>query len=209
MMGFAKSIRFSFILLLICSTIIALAGIRGFIRLAPSIELINKSNTQSLYYAEKMISNISTVKNIKEFEVTLKEEKNNITEPGEQDAIYKIENNYKSAFSGNIKAEEAVIDAITEFSNINREAMKKAGFEAKKMSSTGIWIIIFPTIFIWILGLIILSSLENTYIKPLSELQDVVDSYRKGNKMRRCSKIAASKDFQQLYDSVNQILDSK
>ena len=67
-MNFSKSICFSFILLLIFSSVIAIAGIRGFLRLAPSIEYINKHNTRSLYYAEQMLSYISVNKDFKQFE---------------------------------------------------------------------------------------------------------------------------------------------
>ena len=55
-MNFSKSFYLSFILLLVFSTLLAAAGIRGFLRLAPSIEQINKHNTQSLYIAESMMS---------------------------------------------------------------------------------------------------------------------------------------------------------
>ena len=67
-MNFSKSIHFSFILLLIFSTIMAIAGVRGFLRLAPSIEYINKHNTRSLYYAEQMLSSISFIRNLQNFE---------------------------------------------------------------------------------------------------------------------------------------------
>lgn len=208
-MGFSKSIKLSFILLILCSAIIAISGIRGFIRLAPSIDLINKSNTQSLYYAEQMLSGISKKKDLVQFELALEQEKNNITESGEENAIKIIEDNYKKAFNGDIKAEETVIDAITLFSEINREAMHKEGRKAKKLSSVGIWVIAFPALFIWILGLLIFKTIEQKFIEPLAEIEDVIETYRKGNKMRRCPIVAPSKEFQQLYDGINYILDSK
>ena len=64
-MNFSKSFYLSFILLLVFSTLLAAAGIRGFLRLAPSIEQINKHNTQSLYIAESMMSALTVNKDIK------------------------------------------------------------------------------------------------------------------------------------------------
>ena len=204
---FAKKIYFSFILLLLCSTIIAIAGIKGFQRLAPAINIINSRNTQSLYYAEQMLTSISTQKNIKNFEFYLNKSKQNITEKHERENINNIEKVYKSAFLGNTKAEEQTIDCIIDLSRVNRKAMEKAGNDASKLESVGIWLIIFPTIFAWIIGITLLKMIENTMIKPLSELQDVVSSYREGNKMRRCPNISKSEEFQEIYNDLNAILD--
>lgn len=207
-MNFSKSICFSFILLLIFSSVIAIAGIRGFLRLAPSIEYINKHNTRSLYYAEQMLSYISVNKDFKQFENALNKAKQNVTEAGEASAVKNIDKSYKAAFNGNFKAEEEVIDNIIELSRINRVAMKQAGMDVKQLSSVGIWVIVFLTLIIWILGLAILNRINRTVILPLAELKDVVESYRKGNRIRRCPKLAPSSDFQQIYDGINLLLDN-
>lgn len=204
---FAKKIYFSFILLLLCSTIIAFAGIKGFQRLAPAINIINSRNTQSLYYAEQMLANITTQKNLDNFELYLNKSKENITEENEKDAINNINKTYRLAFSGDTKAEEETIDYIINLSSINRKAMEKAGEKACKLKSIGIWIIIFPTIFAWIIGVALLKLIDKTIIKPLAELQDVVSSYRKGNIMRRCPKVSKSEEFQEIYNDLNAILD--
>ena len=67
-MNFAKSIYYSFIIILFCSTIITIAGIRGFQRLEPFVNTLNSSNTETLYYAEQMITSISVKKDLKTFE---------------------------------------------------------------------------------------------------------------------------------------------
>ena len=207
-MNFSKSIHFSFILLLLFSTFMALAGIRGFIRLAPSIEHINEHNTQSLYYAEQMLSAMSVKKDIKGFETALTQEKSNITELGEKELMDSIEKEYKAAFAGDTGASESVTDNIIKISELNRCAMKRAGLDVKQLSSVAIWVIIFLTAAIWILGLAIMKTIEKTVIIPLSELKDVIESYRKGNRMRRCPTLAPSKDFQQIYDGINSLLDN-
>ena len=121
--------------------------------------------------------------------------------------IKKIEKNYKSAFSGNIKKEEEIVDYIIDLSTINRNAMKRATIEANQLSSVGAWVIVFLTIFIWFLGFMLMKSIEKGFIKPLDELNDVLAKYNQGNKLRRCPKQAPNKDFQKIYDSVNVLLD--
>ena len=208
-MNFSKRIRFYFVLILICSTIITIAGIRAFQRLEPFIDTMNSANTESLYYAEQMLSSISAKKNLKNFEENLEKAKNNITEVGEKEALDKIADNYMPAFKGNKKIEDETIDEIAEFFKINRIAMERAGKIAKKTENVGIWIILFPSIFIWIMGIAILKRLDKTLIKPIQELNAVIFDYNKGNLMRRCPSVTTSKDLQQLYDGINKILDNK
>ena len=208
-MNFAKRIYYSFIIILICSTVIAIAGISGFQRIAPFVNTLNSRNTESLYFAEQMLSSISVKKDLKTFEEFLYKAEKNITENGEKKAVEKIANNYRKAFSGDEKAEEETINYITEFSRINRLAMEQAGLQAKNIQTVGIWIIIFPSIFIWLIGLTLLARLKRTFIKPIQELNDVVSDYNSGNHMRRCPSYTISKDLQKLYDGINRILDEK
>ena len=207
-MNLSEKIYLYFIILLICSTIIAAAGIYGFQRLEPAINLLNSSNTQSLYYAEQMLTSISAQKNLSNFEQNLNLAKNNITESGEKEAVDKIADNYVQAFKGNKQIEEETINEIAALAKINRLAMEQAGVKAKKQQAIGIWIILFPSIFIWIIGIALFKRLERTYIKPIQELNDVIFEFNKGNSMRRCPSITISKDLQKLYDGINTILDN-
>ena len=208
-MNISGKIYLYFIILLICSTIITIAGIYGFQKLEPSINLLNSSNTQSLYYAEQMLTSISAKKDLNKFENNLHLAGENVTEDGERNILDQIAVEYKPAFEGNKVFEEQVINDIAELARINRLAMEQAGIKAKKQQSIGIWIILFPSVFIWIIGIAFLKRLDRTYIKPIQELNDVIFEYIKGNYMRRCPSITASKDLQKLYDGINMILDNK
>lgn len=208
-MNLSGKIYLYFIILLICSTIITVAGICGFQRLEPAINLLNSSNTQSLYYAEQMLTSISVPKDLNKFEKNLDLAKNNVTEPGEKAILNKISSNYLSAFKGNRQIEEKTINEIAELAKINRIAMEQAGIKAKRQRTIGIWIILFPSVFIWIIGIALLKRLDRTYIKPIQELNDVIFEYNKGNYMRRCPSITVSNDLQKLYDGINTILDNK
>ena len=206
-MKFSKSIYFSFIFLLVLSTILGLAGIRGFSRLAPSIDQINRHNTQSLYIAERLLSAIAIEKNQSAFKNALVLAKGNITETGEKDAINRIELNYLKAFDGNSLNEEETVKGIIELSKINRIAMKNAGLKAEKLSSAGSWVIVLMTLIIWCLGLVIIKNIQKNIIIPMLEIKDVFEAYAKGNKQRRCSKITSSREFQSVYDEINNLLD--
>ena len=208
-MNFSEKIYLYFIVLLICSTIITFAGIYGFQQLEPSINMLNSSNTQSLYYAEQMLTSISVKKDLKKFEQNLLLAEQNITEDGEKKAVDGIASDYKSAFQGNKYLEEETINDIAELARINRLAMEQAGVKAKQQQAIGVWIILFPSVFIWIIGLALLKRLDRTFIKPIQELNNVIFEYNKGNYMRRCPSVTVTKELQQLYDGINVILDNK
>ena len=208
-MNFSGRIYLYFIILLICSTIITIAGIYGFQKLEPSINLLNSSNTQSLYYAEQMLTSISAKKNLMQFEKNLHLASENVTENGERNVLDKIATEYLLAFEGNRAFEEQTINDIAELATINRIAMEQAGIKAKKQRTIGIWIILFPSVFIWIIGIALLKRLNRIFIKPVQELNDVIFEYNKGNHMRRCPSVADSNDIQTLYDGINIILDNK
>lgn len=208
-MNYSKSFYLSFILILIFSTILAIAGVKGFLRLAPSIDKINNHNTQSLYVAEKMMSALTVKKDIHLFEIALNEGKQNITETGEAEAIKKIENSYKKAFTKNSAKTEETANNIIALSSVNRIAMKNAAIKAQKNSSTGAWAIALCGLITWILGLLLMKALSTNIIKPLKELSDVLMEYSKGNQLRRCPKLAPNQDFQKIYDSINKLLDSQ
>lgn len=208
-MNFSGRIYLYFIVLLICSTVITIAGIYGFQKLEPSINLLNSSNTQSLYYAEQMLTSISAKKDINRFEKNLHLAGKNITENGEQEIVDEIASDYLPAFQGSKDFEEQTIDDIAELARINRMAMEHAGMKAKKQQTIGIWIILFPSVFIWLIGIALLKRLDRIFIKPVQELNDVIFEYNKGNRMRRCPSVTYSNDIQMLYDGINNILDNK
>ena len=208
-MNFSGRIYLYFLILLICSTIISVAGIYGYQKLEPSINLLNSSNTQSLYYAEQMLTSISVKKDIKRFEYNLHLASQNITEDGESTIIDQIASDYKFAFDGNKIFEEQTVNDIAELTRINRLAMEQTGIKAKKQQAIGIWIILFPSFFIWIIGIALLKRLDRIFIKPVQELNNVIFEYNKGNHMRRCPSVTYSNDIQMLYEGINNILDNK
>lgn len=208
-MNLSGKIYLYFIVLLVCSTVIAIAGIYGFQKLEPSINFLNSCNTQSLYYAEQMLTSISAKKDLNKFEKYLHLAGENVTEDGERNVLDQIASEYLPAFDGNKTFEEQTINDIAELAKINRLAMEQAGIKAKKQRTIGIWIILFPSVFIWIIGIAILKRLDRMYVKPIQELNDVIFEYNKGNSMRRCPSVTASEDLQMLYDGINYILDNK
>ena len=132
-MQFSKSIPLSIFILLLFATFMAIAGVRAIFRLSPEIDRINKSNTESLYLIDKMLS-AEVTGNIMAFEENLAQEKENITEPMEAERIAQIEQVYKKAFNGDVQARKILLTNLTDLSEINRLAMIDYAQNAKKLS---------------------------------------------------------------------------
>ena len=207
-MNFARQIHYSFMLVLLCLAAAAAAGICGFYRLVPAVNALNERNARSLYYAEQMLVSLTADKNISKFEENLENAAQNTTEQGEEAAVNNIKRVYDEAFAGNKSAFSQAVYYITDLAEINRLAMRNACDDKKRMRDIGIWMIIFPSAAAWIIGVMLLNALNRILVKPFEELKQAVSSYRKGNYMRRCPNTAASKDFQEIYDDLNSILDS-
>jgi hypothetical protein len=156
-----------------------------------------------------MLTSISVKKNLTQFEKNLHLAGENVTEDGERNILDQIASEYLPAFEGNKAFEEQTINDIAELAKINRVAMEQAGVKARKQQTIGIWIILFPSVFIWIIGIALLKRLNRIFIKPVQELNDVIFEYNKGNHMRRCPSATYSNDIQTLYDGINIILDNK
>ena len=85
--------------------------------------------------------------------------------------------------------------------------MKNAALEAERLSSAGFWVIIFMIFIIWGLGIVIVNNIKKNIIDPMLEIKDVFECYEKGNRLRRCSKAISSKEFQNVCENINNLLD--
>ena len=205
-MKFLGSIMQSILILLIFATFMAIAGMRAIYRLGPDIDNINSRNTQSLYLIDNML--IAEVNSdIENFEKNFTLEKANITEPQEADEIAEIDNIYKNAFNGDYKAKKQLVKKLAQLAEINRVAIADYAINVKKLSVTGMWVIVFMLFIVWTTGIIILNRLKKTIVDPMIELADVLDKSQKGNKLRRCPTVAPTNVFQKIYDGVNNLLD--
>jgi len=189
------------------AVVLAFAAVRGFVRLSPSIEQISERNAKSIYLTSKMMETMSLDEDIELFRGAFLAEKNNVTEPAERELITEIEYYYEQAFAGDKAKKKTVLADIAGLAEINRLAIKESAVNMSRLSSAGAWVIFFLAAAIISAGLVLIRKIDVRIIKPLNELNEVFADQIKGNKLRRCPKVAPSVDFQKTYDNVNSILD--
>jgi hypothetical protein len=195
--------------------LVALGSISIFTRMAPAIEKIIYRNERSLKACENMLASISLFENkqnsnsdlISNFEASLDQAQNNITEKGESEAIKQIRDNYKQAFEGSFSQKKTTVSKIRTLAAINRQAMEQADLNAKQLGYAGAWSIVFMASCFFFTGLLFQKKLSRNLIYPLEEIYSVIDENLKENNYRRCTGKNLPKDIRQIFNKINEYID--
>jgi hypothetical protein len=214
-MKLAQSVRLGAWFLIALNLVMAFGSIWVFMRMAPAIEIIIEQNERSLHACEEMLSNLALVDQSEngtdqlqsEFLKALQRVKNNITEKEEPTAIGAISQNYVQAFAGDSKAKKSTVAAIQHLSQINRSAMVAADRKARQFGNAGAWGIVFMASAVFMVGLLFMRGLKRSLIKPLEEIQSVIQAVKAEDNMRRCTGPDAPQDIRSIFGGFNDILD--
>jgi len=215
-MKLAQSVRAGAWLLVGLNLLMALGSVWVFMRMAPAIEVIIDRNDRSIYAGEVMLASLAmmtedTSKNesLKEsFMNAMKRAQNNITEESEPAVLALINQNFLTAFQGDIGARESTVSAITRLGEINRDAMILADKQARQFGYAGAWVVVFMAVSVFFAGILFIRSLRRNLVKPLEEMHAVVSAHRNGDTMRRCVGADLPKDIKAVFDELNEFLDN-
>lgn len=233
-MRIAQATRIGIWLLIYLNLLMSLGSLWIFMRMSPAIREIIEQNEHSLQACEDMLvsfvmlnnNDITTNKIIENkaantyldaystrqsiynnFKDALKRARNNITEPEESTAIKIIDDNFFSAFNGEINAKEKAVSAIILLGKINREAMIKADLRARQFGQGGAWGIVFMATSVFFAGVLFKRNLLRNLLAPIEEIHSVIYAHRNGDTMRRCSGADLPADFVSVFHGINEILD--
>jgi len=205
--------------LIIANILMSFGSIWMFNRMAPAIERIIERNERSLQACEEMLAaltlasdnrsdaQLDSLRNV--FVAALVKAEGNITEQNEPQAISAVRHNFDRAFSGNIRSKNSTVNAIVRLSSINRTAMVNADARARQIGSAGAWGVVFMATGVFLSGLIFLRKMDESMIRPLSDIHTVLTAYEKGDTLRRCTESGVPKDVAVIYRQINGILDRR
>jgi nitrogen fixation/metabolism regulation signal transduction histidine kinase len=142
-----------------------------------------------------------------QFREALKRAKNNITEPGEPEVLAQLELLSTAALAGDPAALRDTVDGIRRLVQINRQAMRHAESEARRLGTAGAWAAVFLALAAMAASILVSRRLAGRLLDPLGELFAVTESGRQGDHFRRCRKSGASGEMSRLLESVNLLLD--
>lgn len=184
-------------------------------RMSPAILEILEENVVSLEASETMLAALLMERiepgraagNSDRFYAALERAKGNVTEPAESEVLQKIERHAAAALAGEPFALEEAATQIVRLSEINRNAMAAADQEAQRLGYAGAWTAVFLGFISLLISLVVIRRLEKRMVLPLTELQNVLDAVRSGDRHRRCRIANPSRQIQHLFQEVNALLD--
>lgn len=214
-MKIAESVRVGAWLLIGFNLLMALGSIWIFMRMAPAIEIIIERNEHSLEACEEMLAALAMISRNAQadrmlkatFEDALKRAQNNITEKEEPAVLEIINADFNDVFRGDRTAQQKTVAAIVLLGKINREAMVAEDHRAKQFGNAGAWGMVFMSAGVFFAGMLLKRRISRILVTPLEEIHQVISAYRNGDNMRRCTGPHLPADVQQVYRSINTLLD--
>jgi len=217
-MKFINNIKFGGGVLIVLNLLLAFGTIWVFVRMSPAIETIIEQNERSLFHCEQMLAlldenhertsapGVHENDKVKFLDFLTKAE-NNITEKDENPPVETIKANYENALEGDSAARKLTLGAIIKLSEINRNAMFNADAKAKQLGNAGAWGVVFMAAAVFTCCLLFIRKLQYNLIQPLEEIHTTVNEYKDGETMRRCTGTNLPSEIQNLYNSINDLLD--
>lgn len=214
-MKLSQSVRFGAWFLIALNLFMAFGCIWVFARMAPAIETIIKQNERSLFACEGMLSYLALADQAEnvagelqaDFLQSLQWARDNISEKGERVAIATITKNYQQAFTGNNIARQDTVSAIRTLSQINRSAMILSSQKARQFGHAGAWGIVFMASAVFLVGMLFLKGLKRGVLHPLEEIYSVIQAFKTGDHMRRCTGVGVPQGIRFVFRGLNDILD--
>lgn len=214
-MNVGQNVRLGAWLLIGLNLLMALGSIWVFIRMAPAIEVIIIQNERSLQACEEMLSSLAMINPNgpdtdqlqASFNDALKRAEKNVTEQEEPLALESIRHNYAQAFAGDFDARTKTVTAIASLSRINREAMAVADKKARQLGNGGAWGVVFMASTVFLVGMLFMRSLKRNLVAPLAEIHSVISALKRGDTLRRCTRMDMPSDITQVFNEFNDFLD--
>ncbi len=201
---------------LVTLNILTAFGVVGLLmRMSPIIEDILKQNVQSLEAGENMLAIVAlstseaSAERITLFDAALRTAWENVTEVEERPVLSRVEAAKRAAFAGDPEARTELVGALRELAEINRRAMRSADEEAQRQGTAGAWFAVLVALLGVVFSTFMGRRLNRKLVEPLNQLLHVLQSYRAGDRHRRCTAAEVPPEFRMIFQSVNQLLDDE
>jgi nitrogen fixation/metabolism regulation signal transduction histidine kinase len=142
-----------------------------------------------------------------QFREALERAKSNITEPGEPEVLAQLDGLATATLQGDPTASRATVEAIRRLVEINRQAMRHAESEARRLGKAGAWAAVILALAAIAASILVGRRLASRLLDPVGELYEVTEAARLGDRFRRCRRLGSNAEMSRLLESVNLLLD--
>ena len=202
--------------LLALNLLMAVAAVGLLSRMSPVTETILQENAYSMRAAEDVLIELARLGDepsepgdrmrvLK----ALERASNNITEPEERPAITAIQTQIEAALAGNRDARLQVVKQLEVLLSINRDAMERVDTHAQHLGRSGAWAVVIIGVLFFAMSLAVLGRLQRRFLDPLIELHDTLMAAGHGDPWRRCRKLDAPVELNEVAATINHLLDER
>lgn len=192
----------------------AFAAIGLLDRMAPAIKRILHENVASVTACEDMLHVVALadgepldVEQASWLESALDRARLNVTEPSEQPLIEELARLLPQVVAADAEARRRALAALRQLATINRDAMYRADARAQRAGVAGIWSMVFLALIGFAAGIGISRRFGRRLLLPLSELYQVFEAVRLGDRQRRCAQLPAPVEIASVMSAANVLLD--
>jgi methyl-accepting chemotaxis protein len=197
--------------------LLAFTAIGLLVRMGPAIEDILRRNDVTIVAAEEVLGILAAhpgqaleEPERAKVEAAIQRMRDNLTEPGEEKVVAAIGQRLQdAAASTDGTARIALVDELGALLAINRAAMRRADADAQRLGLAGAWAAAFVGIAALVLGLYLTRSLGRRVVRPIRELQDVLQAAHQDDHFRRCVVGHAAPELRRVLEHVNLLLDER
>lgn len=202
--------------LVFVNLLLAFGSIGLFLRMGPAIAHILEENVVSIVAAEEMLAELAEANGGSldadrkaRLEAGLRTALGNITRSDERAELESLQLLFPAVVEGVPEARRRAIGHLRQLVRVNREAMREADVEARRLGSASAWTAVFVGLLSFVWSVFVVVRLQRRFLRPLSELHEVLEGARHGERFRRCRFADAPKEVVQVIESTNRLLDER
>lgn len=199
--------------LLLIQVVTSVVATRLLTRMGPSLEIVMEENVVTLEATEDVLAwladSTSSTSETRpaEVEAALRSMKEHVSEPEEPAVLARIEDDLDAALGGDPGARRRLVHNLDQLAEINRAAMSRADQSARRLGLAGAWASVLLGLASFWASVATSRRLRNRLDAPLAELDQVLQSARRGERLRRASVDAGPAETRRIADNLNWLLD--
>lgn len=216
-MKLRDQVQYKLLTIAILIVILSSSAIGLFIRMSPAIDTILRENDFSVVAVEGMLTSLlyshtgqyhSTAASA--FESAYQAALQNVTEPGEAEALERINRFRTGAFAGDQRSLEIVVAELGTLADINRRAMRRGDQAAHRLGAAGAWGVAMLGIFGFGIIVLFMRRIQRQVILPILDIHDTVRGAARGAPGRRAGPApGAPEEILIVQRNVNALLDAQ
>lgn len=185
-------------------------------RITPAVDRIIEENVRTLTATEDMLSALADqgcdptgIDVQARFDDALGRARANITEPGEEELIRRVEQRWPAAFGGDCNARTELRSAIQGLAEANRASMRHEDELAKALGNGGAWATALLGLCAFATSAALITRFTRRISAPLVEIEQMLDAVVHGDPYRRVRRLPAPDEFHAIAIRINQLLDRR